>query len=486
MKDDENRESRRRSVWLPATVLLLLLTLVGGTVYWLTLAPPPGDDSLARVETDPVGPQQAATKNPEPIKEPAEATAGSAPIAAEPAVPADPVKSSEIKPSGSSPAAQSNQSTEPPQETASKGENPPPDPAVAVTKEDVTAPPPPPTETKVGPAPVTTAPPAVNQSAIPAPPAKPELPQVAAPAPTVPAPPTGAPAKPERNTAIAPPVGPSISKLPRPAPSAPLPRAPDPALIESSPEGPLPVVGRDGREAWRVYARPFDQLDKRPRISVVLYGLGTSGAATRTAIQGLPGAITLAFSPYADGLGSWIPDARAAGHEILLMVPMEPRNYPDYDPGPQALLTSLTRTENTKRLEWILGRGVGYVGVTDFMGSRFTNSTQHMRALFQNLRKRGLMFLESRLSARAVSSEIAAASKVPYASSALYIDSQASRPAIDAQLAETERLAKKLGAVVVMGFLYPVTLERVAKWAATVEKRGFVLAPVSAVANRRN
>tara|TARA_B100000809_G_C14956210_1_gene465677 strand:- start:72 stop:845 length:774 start_codon:yes stop_codon:yes gene_type:complete len=257
-------------------------------------------------------------------------------------------------------------------------------------------------------------------------------------------------------------------------------------LVENSQKGPLPVVGSDGREAWRVYARPFDQFNKLPRISVVLYGLGTSGAATRSAIQGLPGAITLAFSPYANRLGNWIADARAAGHEILLMVPLEPRNYPDYDPGPRALLTSLTGPENTKRLEWILGRGVGYVGITDFMGSRFTNSTQHMRVLFRNLKKRGLMFLESRVSARAISGAIAAASKVPYASSALYIDSQASRPAIDGQLAEAERLAKKLGAVVVMGFLYPVTLERIAKWAATIEMRGFALAPVSAIAKRRN
>jgi len=245
------------------------------------------------------------------------------------------------------------------------------------------------------------------------------------------------------------------------------------------------VVGRDGREAWRVYARPFDQLDRRPRIAVVLYGLGTSAAATRTAIQGLPGAITLAFSPYAEDLDTWITTARAAGHEILLMVPMEPRNYPDYDPGPRALLTSLTVSENTEQLEWILGRGVGYVGVTDYMGSRFTNSAQHMRAMFSDLKKRGLLYLESRASSRAVSGEMAAASSVPFASSALYIDSQASRPAIDGQLAEAERLANRLGAVVVMGFLYPVTIERIAKWAATVDKRGIALAPVSAIAKRR-
>lgn len=409
MKDGANPEARRPSVWLPATVLFLMLSLVGGAVYWLTLPLEEG----------------AVPKSAGSVKEPA--------------------KLAEIAPREAKPPPQVriDKPSDPRPKTDQKGLKPPPDVTERVTKKAFVAP---------------STPPAT----------------------------VAAPAGPERSTASAPPVRQTVLKLPPAPSSAPLPQAPDPALVENSPKGPLPVVGRDGREAWRVYARPFDRFDKRPRISVVLYGLGTSGAATRAAIQGLPGAITLAFSPYADGLGNWIADARAAGHEILLMVPMEPRNYPDYDPGPRALLTSLTGRENTQRLEWILGRGVGYVGITDFMGSRFTNSTQHMRALFRDLNKRGLMFLESRASSRAISGEIAAASKVPFASSALYIDSQASRTAIDGQLAEAERLANRLGAVVVMGFLYPVTLERVAKWAATVEKRGIALAPVSAIAKRRN
>jgi polysaccharide deacetylase 2 family uncharacterized protein YibQ len=276
---------------------------------------------------------------------------------------------------------------------------------------------------------------------------------------------------------MAPPLTTAIPELPRPPPSAPLTLAPDPALIEDSKSGPLPIVGRDGREPWRVYARPFDQDDKRPKVGVVLYGLGSS--------PWMAGAISLAFSPYANGLGNWIADARAAGHEALLMVPMEPKNFPQNDPGPQALLTSLTGKQNTSRLEWILGRAVGYVGVTDFMGSRFTNSVPHMKSFFRNLRRRGLLYLESNTQSRVTAAEIASANRVPFAASALYIDSQASRAAIDAQLAEAERLANQLGAIVVMGFLYPVTLERVANWAKTIEKRVLVLAPVSALAKRR-
>jgi polysaccharide deacetylase 2 family uncharacterized protein YibQ len=275
-----------------------------------------------------------------------------------------------------------------------------------------------------------------------------------------------------------------MPKLPRPAPSAALRRAPDPGLVEKSRQGPLPIVGNDGREAWRVYARPFNQSDKRPKISIVLYGIGPSTSATRTAIQGLPGSITLAFSPYADNLTNSITEARAAGHEALLMVPMEPTNYPQFDPGPKGLLTSLKPEKNISRLEWILSRTTGYIGVTSFKGSRFTRVHQHMIVVLQQLRRRGLLYLESQTGAATQIGEIAKTARVPFAANALYIDQRASRPAIDSQLREIERLAKKLGAAIAMAYPYPVTLERLSAWSRDVTKRGFILAPVSALATR--
>jgi len=291
-------------------------------------------------------------------------------------------------------------------------------------------------------------------------------------------------AVPRQESAVAPPATSRAPNLPKQKRTRPLRTSPDPGLIANTRKGPLPVVGHDGREAWRVYARPFNKSDKRPRIAIVVYGLGNSAAATRAAIQGLPGEVTLAFSPYARQLPNWITAARAAGHEVLMLVPMEPINYPDFDPGPQALVTSSSDKENLTRLNWILGRGTSYVGVMDFMGSRFTASPPHMRMFLKALSNRGLLFLESRTGALELSSAISKRLNVPFAANTLYIDRQASRTAIDGQLKEAERIAKARGEIVVMGFPYPVTLERINSWAGAMEKRGFALAPVSALAKR--
>jgi polysaccharide deacetylase 2 family uncharacterized protein YibQ len=262
--------------------------------------------------------------------------------------------------------------------------------------------------------------------------------------------------------------------------------APDPALIEHGRLGPLPVIGPDGREPWRVYARPFDDADERPRIAVVVIGLGWSAAATQTAIQQLPREVTLAFSPYSGNLGQWINLARAAGHETLLHLPMEPVNYPVHDPGPYALLTSLDSAENTDRLEWLLSRFTGYVGVTNHMGSRFTNSAGDLKPILESLKSRGLMFVDSRSSATSVATKVARDVGLPRAHNNRFVDHEASRQAIDRRLAEIEEIARSTGFAVAIGSPYPVTMERLAAWLPKLERKGIAIAPITAVANRQD
>jgi uncharacterized protein len=264
----------------------------------------------------------------------------------------------------------------------------------------------------------------------------------------------------------------------------PLTPAPDAALVEQTQRGPLPRAGRDGREPWQVYARPFDARDERPRISLTVTGLGVSEAVTRAAIEGLPGAITLAFSPYADRLDRLIALARAAGHEVLMMVPMEPVNYPVSDPGPQALMTSLETAANIERLHWALSRATGYVGIVSYMGSRFATSHRHVRPVLAEAKERGLLLLDSGHGSKSVFADIAWQIALPFAASTMFVDGKLSASDIDTRLGELERIAKADGRVVAMAQSYPVSVERIAAWAGEVEKRGFVLVPVSALVAR--
>jgi uncharacterized protein len=345
------------------------------------------------------------------------------------------------------------------------------------------------------------------EEALPPPPAA----DAAAPAPqaadtpptNAPPPGAGAPAEAPHDAAVAaPPAEPRAAPNATPPPSpatdttAKLPEAPaaatpapapaaapamEQALLEPGPDGPLPIIARDGREPWRVYARPFDVSDKRPRIAIVIFGLGLSAAPTEASIKDLPGAVTLAFEPYARQLSDWAAQARAAGHEILLSVPMEPPDYPRQDPGPYTLLTSVDAKENLRRLDWVLSRATGYVGVANVNGARFTGSRTDLLPVLEEIRKRGLMFVEGRAAEQSAADALSAPMALPRVVSDRMLDSDVTAATIDRQLSELEEVARGRGAALGVGYLYPVTVARVAAWAKTLEKKGLVLAPASAL-----
>jgi polysaccharide deacetylase 2 family uncharacterized protein YibQ len=261
--------------------------------------------------------------------------------------------------------------------------------------------------------------------------------------------------------------------------------APDPDLIEKGGTGFLPIIGRDGRQPWQVYARPFDLADKRPRIAIVISSLGVSPTATDTAINHLPAAVTLAFVPYKRRLGEWINLTRAAGHEVLLDLPMEPADYPREDPGPNALLTALDPPQNMERLNWVMSQATGYVGMIALMGSRFSTSRDDMLPILTSLKRRGLLFVDNRSSPQTTAPTAAADVHLAFASAGRLLDADPSRSAIDKKLSELEDLARHDGSALgVAQHPYPVIMERVAVWAQTLEDRGLVLAPVSAVVDR--
>jgi uncharacterized protein len=265
-------------------------------------------------------------------------------------------------------------------------------------------------------------------------------------------------------------------------PAQPLAPAPDPGLVETGPDGPLPIIGADGRQPWRVYARPFDQSDRRPRVAIIITGLGPTSAITESGIADLPGAVTLAFDPYTRHLGEFIARARAQGHEVMLALPMEPSDFPRQDPGPYTLLTSLSPRENLDRLDWVLSRVTGYVGLTNMMGSRFTTSQVNLVPVFEELKKRGLLFVDGRASEQSVAGQLAGSMGVPRVTADDTLDSETTADAIDHHLALLEESAKKSGAALGIGFAYPLTFERIALWSKTLDAKGLALSPASALA----
>lgn len=262
----------------------------------------------------------------------------------------------------------------------------------------------------------------------------------------------------------------------------PLAPAPDPAITTSGKYGPLPMRAADGTVAWRTYGRPFDAPAGKPRIAIVVGGLGLAEQPTLAAIQDLPGEVSLAFSPYSSRLAEWVPAARAAGHEVLLQVPMEPRNTEFEDPGERALMVGDTPEINIDRLEWVLSRATGYVGVINFMGSRMTVSPRDLQPVLDSIDARGLLFVDARTTPESIAAKMAGELGLPTVAVDRTIDAEAARNPIDERLAQLEQIALTRQVAVGIAGDYPVTIERLRVWIGGLSARGFALAPVSAVA----
>jgi len=260
--------------------------------------------------------------------------------------------------------------------------------------------------------------------------------------------------------------------------SGPLPPAPIAGLYAPGPGGPLPIIAPDGRTPFDGYRRPF-AANGRPKIAIVIGGLGLNARATRQAIETLPPEVTLSFAPYAEGLQGWIDMARAAGHEVLLETPMEPVDYPDNDPGPYTLMTDASPPEMVKKLEWVLSRATGYFGLSNYLGSKFLNNDAAYASFASAAASRGLGFIDDGAAA------LKTYGGLPRASAERVVDDTLNQTAIDQQLLALEAGAMQRGQALGAGFAYPITLEKVARWASGLNDRGFQLAPASALATRR-
>jgi hypothetical protein len=253
----------------------------------------------------------------------------------------------------------------------------------------------------------------------------------------------------------------------------------DPSLIEQTAAGPLPRIADDGRSPMQAYA-PAVAATAKPRIAIVISGLGIGAKASAAAIEQTPAAVTLAIVGNAGEPQRWIASAREHGHEVLLQVPMEPYDYPDSDPGPNTLRAVAPEEANANRLTATLVRATGYAGMANLQGSRLLADTAAISPVFTFAARRGLMFFALPASG-ASPRQIADQQKTAYAESFGTIDGNPSPSSIDQRLSELEAEARAKGAAAASASAYPVTLARLKIWADGLSGRGFVLVPASAI-----
>jgi uncharacterized protein len=256
--------------------------------------------------------------------------------------------------------------------------------------------------------------------------------------------------------------------------------APDQRLTEKSRYGLLPRIGADGAKPADVYARLLTGKIDGPRIALVVGGMGLSQSSTATAIAALPPAVTLAFAPYGEDLDGETTQARSAGHEIVLQLPMEPIDLARGNPGPHVLRTSASPAQNLDDLHWLLSRFTGYAGVSSFLGGKFVADDAAMTPILREIEARGLFYFDDGTAAGSIVAARAAELNLPLTKADIVLDAVGRPEAIDAALTKLEIIAREKGLAIGSASGLPVSLARLERFARQAEARGLVLIPLSA------
>lgn len=264
-------------------------------------------------------------------------------------------------------------------------------------------------------------------------------------------------------------------------------RVPDLALVEKGPDGrDMPIVARNGTRPMDAYARPVPEADASiPRVAILIRGIGLSRSASITAIKSLPPEVSMVISPYARDPGDWVIRARLAGHEVFMGLPMESANFPFEDAGPLALNTNNQLEQNMSNLRQIMGMVPGYVGFMSRFGSKFGVAEGQLKPVFEEIKARGLMFIDSGESGSGAMARIASELALPKAVVNIQLDRTPTEDEIASKLLRLGALARSQSVAVGMGDPYPHTIRELKNWLAAQEPTKMRLVPVSSIADRQ-
>ncbi len=215
-----------------------------------------------------------------------------------------------------------------------------------------------------------------------------------------------------------------------------------------------------------------------PRVAIVIDDVGYDGRLAKQFLQ-IDGALSFSVLPRSTYSKSISRRVHAAGRDLLLHLPMEPRGYPEVNPGVGALLTEMTEVEIVQTLRKNLDSLANVKGVNNHMGSKFCESEQKLIPVMKELKRRGLFFLDSRTTTGTRAYTVAKKFNIPAAERNVFLDNIQSPQAIRGQLKRLIQLARLKGGSIGIAHPHEATLEVLRVEVPKLAAKGVELVPVS-------
>ncbi|MDD2752569.1 MAG: divergent polysaccharide deacetylase family protein [Candidatus Omnitrophica bacterium] len=206
------------------------------------------------------------------------------------------------------------------------------------------------------------------------------------------------------------------------------------------------------------------------RIAIVLddwgYNLNNLGIATEIKYP-----LTASVLPHLAYSRTASVELHKLGFEIILHLPMEPHER--FNLEKNTILTSFSAQQISEIISQDLASIDYCTGISNHMGSKATEDRRTMQAVFQEIKKHKLFFLDSLVSSKSICAQLASQDQVRFAKRDIFLDNQEDRSYIKGQLIKLRNKARELGQAIGIGHDRKVTLLVLKEMMPELEKEGY-------------
>ncbi|QJA05336.1 divergent polysaccharide deacetylase family protein [Thermosulfurimonas marina] len=184
-------------------------------------------------------------------------------------------------------------------------------------------------------------------------------------------------------------------------------------------------------------------MGQRPRLERAFFKLGLR--------------LNFSFLPKAPFTARLAREAHERGFTVLVHLPMEAEN--GINPGPEALLVSMGEKEIRLKTQQLIALVPFAEGVNQHMGSLFSQDPLRMNWVMQEIKNKGMFFVDSKTTPHSVAPFVAEYLKIPFAQRDVFLDNNFKKEALENEFKHMLKRAREKGRLVVIAHPHPQTLE---------------------------
>jgi len=223
-------------------------------------------------------------------------------------------------------------------------------------------------------------------------------------------------------------------------------------------------------------------IGKKARIAIIIDDMGLSMKAASRLAQ-IDRDLSFSVLPHTERSEDIASYLHSRGYDVLVHIPME--GAAGKNPGRGAIMSDMDEYKMLSILENDLNSIPYAVGASNHMGSRITQDRDKMTVIINELKRRGLFYIDSMTAPNSVCTDVARDAGEPFARRDVFLDNELNALYITGQLDRLKKVAIKNGYAIGICHPHEETIAVLEKEIPRLRSQGIELEPISKFVKKR-